>query len=344
MRLLIAATSVAALVSVGAGTALILPDLQADKTSIDDVRVGESAAPQSSAAGAALPGGAGGAAISLANSIELDHPPATYNQMSTEWVVPVSASLAQFPLEPDAIAERSCLDNSSAVLTPCLDENAKCTDPQLAWLEKHAYRTTALFPSQGVFLDHVQIRNASTDGGALSVKGIRPQGEYGIIPGDSFTLTCTAYFSAPIGGAAGSAQARPTTVDLSGRVPAIFGEPLGLGDDPTIDVPAGAPAVVNLAPGQSAILGITSTSPAPAYFKGRLEATVSSGSQTDVVPLTIRGSENFSVAFPSNKSATLQLHGGAMCPEPILMYPGAYKYKNLTACTVADFLKAQGLD
>jgi hypothetical protein len=350
-RLVLATTGVAALLGLGAGVAGVLPDLQADKTSIDDVRIAESTPPSapaapapSSTAGAALAGGTGTSTVSLASAIELDHPPVSYTDIDTVWVVPVSAPLGEFPLAKNAAADRSCLNADAATISDCLKEKAECTDPQLKWLEEHAYRTNSRLQTDGVFLDYVQIRNAATDGAALSIKEILPKGEYRTIPGESFTLTCMAYFSAPIGGAAGSAQIRPATVDLGGEAPAIFGEPLGYGDDSTIDIPAGAPAVLNLAPGQSATLGITSTSTAPYYFNGWLEATVSSGSQSDVLPLIIKGSQNFSVAFPSNTTARLQLHGGSMCPEPAQMYPGAFKYKDLTVCTIADFLEAEGLD
>lgn len=342
-RLVLASAAMVTVVGVGAGVATVLPNLQTDATSTDDVRVAESVAPVAVASPPAAAGGGAVSTVNLAGDVNLDPPPKSLNEASTAWVVPVSAPLTQFPVESNALPARSCLDNNDPKISDCLREKAECTPSQVSWLEEHAYRTVPRMSGDGVFLDYVQFRHAGTGGNALTIKELRPEGEYGRIPGKSFTLSCMAYFSAPIGGAAGSAQTRGTTIDVAGGVPAIFGEPLGLGDDPTVDVPAGAPAVVNLAPGQSAVLGITSTSAVPAYFKGRLAATVSAGSESDALKLAIRGSEQFSVAFPSDPDAVLQLHGGAMCPKPVEMFPGAFKYADITACTVDDFLEAKGL-
>lgn len=333
----------AALVGLGAGIVTLVPGVLSNGTSVDDVRVAEGVDPTPSSQPVVVAQGEGAVAAGIAESVEVDDSGTSNGKIHTVWVVPMNAPLSDFPLSSIPDETRSCLGVGPDRIDACLYDKKECTDEHLRWLEKHAYRTSDAGPD-GVWLGVMQFRNAATTGNALTIKEVQPKGTFTPIPGNSFTLVCMPYFDAAIGAAAGSMVYRPTTVDLSGSGSAIFGEPSAFGEDPTADTPAGNPAVLNLEPGEAASLGVLGKPPVQAgAFTGQLEATVASGSDTETLPLEIDGQSTFTVAFASNTTARLQLHGGAMCPAPVERYPGTLKYQNLSTCTLDDFVREQNL-
>lgn len=256
----------------------------------------------------------------------------------------MSAPLEEFPIGSIPDENRSCIGVGPENINGCLAETKECTDDQLVWLETNAYKTTSPATPEGIWLGVMQFRNAATAGNALTIKEVQADGNFTEIQGESFALLCTPYFDGPIGAAATSSVYRPSTIDLSGTNPAIFGEPLSFGEDPTADSPAGTPAVLNLAPGETASLGVLSKAPARAgAFTGSLKATVESGTETDTLLIELAGRSTFSVAYASKPTAILQLHGGVMCPEPVEIYPGALRYQDIQICSLGDFMRGQDL-
>lgn len=334
----------AALVGLGAGIVTLAPGLLSNSTSVDDARVAEEVESSAPPRPVAAAQGEGIVAGGLADSVEVAAPAASDGGFSTVWVIPMDAPLGSFPVATVPDERRSCIGLGPETINECMTASKECPDDQLEWLEANAYRTA--FPSPaGVWLGVMQFRNAATIGGALTIKDVQAEGEFVPFSSASFTVVCTPYFDGSIGAAATSSVYRPTTIDLSASNVAIFGEPSAFGEDPTAEIPSGAPVVLNLAPGQSAALGMLSKTPAQAgAFTGQLKATVASGSQTETMSLDVGGQSTFTVAYANNLGASLQLHGGAMCPEPVELYPGAFRYHDIKICSLSDFVREQNLD
>lgn len=147
---------------------------------------------------------------------------------SNLWRIPVDAPLATMPA------------------------GEQCGAEQRAWLLEHAEPASPT----GRFLD-VQVRNAATDGGSMSIGNIHADGDL-IESSQIVTLQC-----AGIGG--GGSQLISLTLDGS---PGVWGPPTGWEDN---EQPEGSLATLNLAPGELAELSFI-IADETRRFEGRIAA------------------------------------------------------------------------
>lgn len=144
--------------------------------------------------------------------------PWSWYEDSVGWLVPITAPLEDFPVDP------------------AHDYSQGCTSDQLDWLEEHGtpWVTMSFF--------HVVLQNTASGGGALSLGNVRFEGEE--VPAVPLvTLACE------IDPAGGLVDTSPVMIHTDGR-PSVWGFAF---DEP--DAPAeGSPVTLNLSPGEVAEL------------------------------------------------------------------------------------------
>lgn len=130
----------------------------------------------------------------------------------------------------------------------------ECGPDQIAWLVEHAEPAAPTGRSL-----HVQVRNTADESGAMSIDRIRADGE--LIDGTQVvTLQCAGI---------GEGGSQFIALPLDGS-PAVWGPPTGWEENPQ---PEGAPATLNLAPGELAEI-LFLLGDATRRFEGRIVADV----------------------------------------------------------------------
>lgn len=175
-------------------------------------------------------------------------------QQAYYWVIPISAPIEDFPTEPvlDASGER----------------RVGCTDAEIAWLEQYAIPQTPMTTN----FAYVSLLNTANTGGALSLGSIRFEGE-------EVASVPLVQFACPTLGMGGF-EPQSIVIFADGR-PGVFGPGSGMPED----MPEGAPATLNLAPGEAlpVLFMQDLDDPHDERFEGRIVADVVGSDNESVI-------------------------------------------------------------
>jgi hypothetical protein len=277
------------------------------------------------------------------NNLSVDVTPPVKNVIISEhWVVSSTATVEEFPLEKNRLPSLSCISKdfaTSTALYDCLGATPGCTPAQRDWLSKNALLVNdGLSVYEGrIALGGATLTNTSTSAQSISFKDIRLEAEFAPFADAGFSIVCSNYNDWSGGAAAGYSMSRDVILP-AGNGTAVFGGPSMYGEDLTRDIPAGMPAVFNLAAGETSIAALSVQVPYPVgTMSGRVLATVSAadGEKEIEVPRPLLSSGKS--GYGPRVGATLWIDGGTVCPDK----KSATKYTTMrTVCSFAQ-LKAQ---
>jgi hypothetical protein len=288
------------------------------------------------------------AVVSQAASASLDDlavfvPPTPVTPIISEyWVVNASANVEDFPFESSPVPALTCLSKDHGgweAFNGCLGETPGCTPEQREWLSQNALLTDeGLFVSDDrLGLGAVTLKNTSGSAQSISFKDIRLEAEFAPHDGAGFSVVCSNYNDWAGGASAGPATARevilPSDVGM-----AVFGDPLMYGEDLTRDMPAGTPAVFNLAAGETSNVQLHAKVPYPVgTISGRVLATVSAADGVREIELPLPALDGGESGYRQVLAPTLWVDGGTVCPDRTVVT----KYTTMrTICSFAQ-LKAE---
>lgn len=262
--------------------------------------------------------------------------------VSEHWMIRSGAKVEDFPLEERQVSALSCLKKdypSTKAFEDCLGSTPGCTPGQREWLSHNGILAKeGLFVYDGKLrLGNATLTNTSTSAQSISFKDIRLEAEVSPFPDAGFSIVCSNYNDWAGGATAGFANAREVLLP-TGNETAVFGAPSYYGEDLTRNIPAGMPAVFNLAAGETSNVQLAVTLPDRAgTIAGQVVATVSAadGEREIVVPLPLL--DGGTSAYTNVGRPVLSVDGGTVCPDKT----SNTKYTNLQrACSFAQ-LKAE---
>lgn len=269
-----------------------------------------------------------------ADGLSLEAIPRTEMIITSEtWIIKSGANAQEFPIEAAPLTSLSCMRKDFPTIKThedCLGSRKGCTPAQRAWLEKNAVLATEnFFAVDGKLgIGQVTLSNTSKSTQSLSFKDLRWEGAISPVDDAGYGIMCSNFNDWAGGATAGSANSREVLLP-SGSGTGIFGGPSLYGEDLTRNIPAGSPAVFNLAAGETsrAVLDLKVTHKV-ATITGRVLAKVSAsdGEKEVQVPLPIL--DDGQAVFITIPMPILSVDGGATCPK------GSAKYASRTICSI----------
>lgn len=238
---------------------------------------------------------------------------------SEHWIVSPGAVVEEFPVENTPVPALSCLQKdflSPQGMLECVHTTPGCTEDQENWLSQNAVLASpGLFASEArMGLGSITLKNTGKSGQSISFKDIRLEAEFSAVPDAGFSIICSNYNDFQGGAATGYSSTRGVILSANSGS-AVFGEPSSSGEDLTRHIPAGMPAVFNLAAGETANAYLSVIVPGPVgTVSGRVLATVSAadGEQQIKLPLDSLNAED--AVYTSMPRPTVFVDGGAICP------------------------------
>lgn len=255
---------------------------------------------------------------------------------SETWIVKSAANTQEFPVEAAPLASLSCMRKdfpTNKAHEDCLGSRKGCTPAQRAWLEKNAVLAKENFYAVDgkLGLGQVTLSNTSKSSQSLSFKDLRWDGEISPIADAGFGIMCSNFNDWAGGATAGNASTRAVLLPSEAGT-GVFGGPSLYGEDLTRDIPAGRPAVFNLAAGETSGVQLDlKVAHRVATVSGQVFATVSAsdGEKEVEVPLpTLDGGE---VVFMTVPMPLLSVDGGTTCPQDRTF---GQKYAARTICSI----------
>lgn len=322
-----------AVVAAGAGG---ITWLTAQKPSVDAGRIVQQAPsfPPSTEAATTPPTQLAVDTTTSADVLSLEaNPRAKVTMMSQTWIVRSGANAQEFPLEKAPLPALSCMRKDFASIKAheeCLGERPGCTPAQRTWLEKNAVLTSGnFFAYEGKLgLGQVTLSNTSKSTQSLSFKDIRWEGEITPIPDAGFGIVCSNYNDWSGGATAGYATSREVLLP-SGKGTGVFGGPSLYAEDLTRNLPAGSPAVFNLAAGETSGVQLSlKVAQRVATISGHVVATVSASDGEKEVQVPLSTLDSGEAVFMNMPMPLLLVDGGTTCPK------GGAKYAGRTTCSI----------
>lgn len=252
---------------------------------------------------------------------------------SETWIVKSGANAQEFPIESAPLATLSCMRKDFPTIKAhedCLSSRKGCTPVQRAWLEKNAVLATENFYAlEGKLgIGQVTLSNTSKSSQSLSFKNLRWEGAISPIDDAGYGIMCSNFNDWAGGATAGFANTREVLLPSESGT-GIFGGPSLYGEDLTRNIPAGSPAVFNLAAGETSRAGLDlKVAHKVATIAGRVLATVSASDGEKEVQVPLPMLDGGQAVFVTMPMPILSVDGGATCPK------GSAKYAVRTVCSI----------
>ena len=171
-------------------------------------------------------------------------------------------------------------------------------------------------------LGQVTLSNTSKSTQSLSFKDIRWEGEITPIPDAGYGIVCSNFNDWSGGATAGYATSREVLLP-SGKGTGIFGGPSLYAEDLTRNLPAGSPAVFNLAAGETSGVQLSlKVSQRVATISGHVVATVSASDGEKEVRVPRSTLDNGEAVFMNTPMPLLAVDGEQPAPKAGRSMPG----------------------
>ncbi|MFK0007790.1 hypothetical protein ACIQTZ_12110 [Paenarthrobacter sp. NPDC090520] len=261
---------------------------------------------------------------------------------SETWIIKSGANAQEFPIESAPLASLSCMRKDFQTIKAhedCLGSRKGCTPAQRAWLEKNAVLATEnLYAVDGKLgIGQVTLTNTSKSSQSLSFKDLRWEGVVTPIDDAGFGIACTNFNDWSGGATAGNANSREVLLPSDAGT-GIFGGPSLYGEDLTRHIPAGRPAVFNLAAGETSRAQLDlKVAPKVASITGRALATVIASDGEKEVQIPLPALESGKAVFITMPMPLLAIDGGTACPQ------GSAKYAARTICSIQQLMSGNHL-
>lgn len=238
---------------------------------------------------------------------------------SEHWIVDPGADVEEFPVESVPVPSLSCFQAdflSNQAMLDCLRETPGCTPGQESWLRQNAVLASPRMFTFGdqLGLGTVVLKNTGSSEQSITFKDIRLEAKRSTIPDAGFSIICTNFNDFNGGAAAGHSSTRNVILTLE-LGSAVFGEPSSSGEDLTRNIPAGMPAVFNLAAGETANANLSVIVPSPVgTLSGEVLATVSASKGEQQIKVPLESLDEGDVVYTSVPRLAIHVDGGAICP------------------------------